>query len=321
MTRQTARHGKKSRAPDLSPAVLLRPRLDGLWGNPVWPGRSNDDLRADLDVVVRGIPPATFLGTMLKAYAAAPAPAQTRLDQIVPAWLRERGYSAALRDGIVRGMFTGADHELALAWLQAAGDEIHALLHPQEPDTFFGAHFYGDDSQATLVLLWYRDRRRAQVQGFNFLIDYNPPWDGSVKDIIAFPRRDPRSAIRDFVEIWYRRDDSPGLRLAPISAVEAKRRILEALICNDRQSIRLPADLIANQTSFIRHVLPLPDGPDTPPFTADDFIALAQTGKRPEEIMRFEQQVGRRVRMEDGTEVFIMGGGLDEDEWTEKEGD
>ena len=63
-------------------------------------------------------------------------------------------------------------------------------------------------------------------------------------------------------------------------------------------------------------MLSLPDEPDTPAFTVDDFNFLARNGKLPEKIIQFEQTVGRRVRMEDGKEILVMGG----PDWDEEGG-
>jgi hypothetical protein len=52
-------------------------------------------------------------------------------------------------------------------------------------------------------------------------------------------------------------------------------------------------------------VLSLPDAPDTPAFSTDDFHALSEAGQSAETLSRFEQTVGRRVLMEDGKELFI----------------
>jgi hypothetical protein len=207
----------------------------------------------------------------------------------LPTWLIDRGYVVALREVIARRTSTAGDRELALAWLQAVGEAVTTLPTGQEQDAFFDAYYYSDESQAVLVLLCYRDRRHTQVQGFSFLLDFNPPWDGAVKDIFALLRRDPRSAIREFVDFWHRGEGAPGFQLAPISAVEAKRRVLEAMACNRRQNIRLPADLIASRENFLRFVLPLPDSPDTPSFTVADFDALSQMGTRPEDIRHYRK--------------------------------
>lgn len=58
---------------------------------------------------------------------------------------------------------------------------------------------------------------------------------------------------------------------------------------------------------FAMHLLALPDAPDTPAFTLDDFDQLAQVGQSAEAITHMEQTVGRRVRLEDGQEILVMG--------------
>ncbi len=320
MSNRAAKHDKQGKqgrsAANLPPLALLGPRLNRLWSDPAWPSRSHADLQADLDTVSKGITAPKLVSALLKAYQDAPAPAQTQLNQIVPPWLRDRGHLPALREAVVRNTLAGPDLELAVAWLQVAGEDTAALTQLQQPDTFFDAYFYRDRSQATLLIFWYRDNRRTRAQGMNFLLDYNPPWDGAVKDIMAFPREDPRAALRKYAQSW----TAKGIPVTQIGAVEAKGLVLKALLCNRKNDIRLPADLIADRDSFVRYVLSLPDGPDTPSFTEGDFDALIHVGQRPEEIMHFEQTVGRRVRMEDGQEVMILGGGLD-DGWEDEEWD
>ncbi len=56
-----------------------------------------------------------------------------------------------------------------------------------------------------------------------------------------------------------------------------------------------------------------PDGPGTLSFSAQDFDKLAQTGLSAEELSLVEQRIGRRVRLEDGAEVLVLGNPLDED--------
>ncbi len=59
-------------------------------------------------------------------------------------------------------------------------------------------------------------------------------------------------------------------------------------------------------------MLTTPDGPDTPSFGAQDFDELARRGQPAEELSSVEQQTGRRVRLEDGAEVLVLGNPLDE---------
>ncbi len=307
------KHKKKSSSPNLSSAVLLRPRLDALWSQEALAHKEDSAAQADLDAIARGVRPDTLLLAVLQAYLTAPAQSQARLDAVLPGWLRERGYQDALTKIAADLSQTGDLQERALAWLAAGGVETSALVQPPQPDTFYRAYLYKDDSQATLNILWYTDARKTHVRGFNFLIDYNPPWDGAVKDIIFYPQRTPERAIKDFLGEW----NQGGMRLKPITAVEAKQKILTALDCNRESSIRLPRDLIAAREHLIRQVLSLPEGPDTPSFTTKEIDFLCRNGQRPEEIMRFEQKVGRRVRMKDGKEVIIMGHppGFDDDGW------
>jgi hypothetical protein len=73
--------------------------------------------------------------------------------------------------------------------------------------------------------------------------------------------------------------------------------------------------LIRARDAFERVVLLLPDVPDTPAFTMEDFDFLAHHGERPEGIMHFEQTVGRRVRLDDGEEILIIGTDWEDEDW------
>ncbi|MBM4459239.1 MAG: hypothetical protein FJ011_16020 [Chloroflexi bacterium] len=314
MSRSSSKTGK--RGPHqlrLAPATLLRARLDGLWSNPAWRERAIADMCADLDAVTKGVEPAFFLTTMLKAYQETQPATQARLDEVAPHWLRERKYVAALQEIVRRGALSDADRACALAWIAAAGGDATALGKAQQEDWFFRAYYGDDRSQGVLIILWYRDRNRQRVQGFNFLLDFNPPWDGAIKDLIVFAQTDPRSAVREYVEVWRHPRAAREWKFDSLDATQAKARVIEALNANRRGNIRLHADLIIQRDLFLRYVLGLPDAPDTPPFSADDFLALTRSGQRAEEIMHFEQTVGRRVRMEDGKELLILGS-LDDDE-------
>lgn len=105
------------------------------------------------------------------------------------------------------------------------------------------------------------------------------------------------------------------MELETIGPERAKTVILTALTCNREAEIRLPRDMIRARNLFERQVLSLPDGPDTPAFTMEDFDFLARHGQRPEEIRRFEQTVGRRVRLGDGEEILV----IDMRDWDDEE--
>ena len=205
----------------------------------------------------------------------------------------------------------------ALAWLETAGVDTAAMQKVRQRTPVYGAYRYSDDSQGLINILWYTDSRQVKVQGMSFLIDFNPPWEGAVKDIMACGPSEPERALRRFVHFWADR----GTPLQRVSDAEAKQEVLECLAVNRREGIRLPRDLIVNRRLFLDHILTLPDTPDTPPFTAEDFDELSRTGETAESIKTFEARVGRRVRMEDGQELLVMGAPFDEDDLFDEDED
>jgi hypothetical protein len=305
---------KKRKALKISPATTLRPRLDHLWAGDALLHQDDAAIEAGLDTVARDVAPDFLVETMLRAYLSAPAAVRARLDRVLPRWLSQHGHVSTLKD-MVSGQRLAADLRApALSWMEAAGVDTRPFESP--PDLFFRAYYYddaatlGEKSQAYVAVFWYTSPRKKRAQGMGFLLDYNPPWDGSVKDILVTPERPPDRALRDFVNVWASGGMEPGI----VSAQKAKIVILTALHCNRAAHLRLPRDLIAAREIFVRHVLSLPDAPDTPSFTMHDFDFLARNGKRPEQVVHFEQTVGRRVRLQGGKELLVMGSPDWEDE-------
>jgi hypothetical protein len=300
---------KRFSIPNLPAAALLRPRLDALFKDSTVAEKSDAEILAALDELAHGTKPEFLLPTLLRACLAAPVINRTRLDTLLPAWLRSRSHLATLGELFAKEKL---DYELrgqAGAWLEANG------IMPPKPtpistDLFYQAHDLDDKSQALVVVFWYTDAKKNRVYGMNFLIDHNPPWDGAVKDVMLYPKLDPRDAKWKYVDIWEER----GQALKPISGAKAKTKILKCLECNRRTQIRLARDLANNRDAFWRFVIALPDERNTPKFTDDDWQALIKQGQSADEIMHYEQTVGRRVRMEDGKEVLIMGDLSDWDE-------
>lgn len=297
------RRKKKRPVPNLSPSLFLRSRLDTLWSNEALSRQDNPAIEGDLDAIARGIEPDFLLQTILRAYLSTPVPSRARLDTVLPDWLRKRNYLETLEQMITDQSLDSDLHQQALAWLEGAGRDTKSLTSTLQ-DLFCQAFYYGDRSQAMAAIFWYTHPKKNRAQGFSFLIDHNPPWDGAIKDVFLSPRRSPKDLIQQFVDTWA----EGGMVVKPISAGEVKTKILTALGSNRASKIRLPRDLITNRELFIRQVLSLPNTPGTPAFTADDFDFLSESGEPPEKIMRFEQTVGRRIRLEDGKEAFIVGG-------------
>ncbi|MBK6433037.1 hypothetical protein, partial [Candidatus Amarolinea dominans] len=192
--------------------------------------------------------------------------------------------------------------------LQAVGETPAIQPQTQEPDAFFDA-FSWQPLAGGHHHFWYRDMQRTQVQGMSFLLDYNPPWDGALKDITHF-----RVKLRSWLcrNTWSsgERDGMPMTRIGP---VEAKRLVLQALTCNQGSNIRLPLDLIATRASFIRYVLP-PRRPRNAPFSESDFdtrsprqgsARRSRTSSGPSLAVCVQKMAGR----------CVMGVGMEDDCW------
>ena len=297
--------GKKKgqRRPNLSPLTMLRPRLDGLWGNPKWADFDESTQQADLAALTKGIEAIDFLPVLAKAYAATPAPVQKSLAQTLPDWLQSQGFVDDLQTALERHLFAPEDASTAMAWLQATG--VNTAQMEEEASTFYHA-FIGDDgrgSQATFVLFCYTSYRRDRVRGLNILIDYNPPWEGSAKDVAVLPQAAPQKAVQDYRSIWEER----GIDLRSLDPIEAKTLVLNFFLANRKEGIRLHRDFAGLRDEFAQHLFSLPDGSETPLFTIEDFDELTHEGKSAESLMMYEQTVGRRVRLEDGKELLVMG--------------
>lgn len=308
-----SRKKRKQRRPrrNILPLTLLRPRLDKLLSNESLIKKEAQDIKADLDAVSKGVEASKFLPVLLKAYHSAPAQVQTCLDKVVPEWLGERGNVETLLELLEQHSIDYEGQKRARAWLEAVGADLSVLQELQTQPSFYQAFTYADGSQGLIIILWYADSRRRKVRGMNFLIDFNPPWEGAIKDIMVLPPCPPQRAMREYVEVWAQQ----GMPTEPLGAAEAKREVLKSLETNRREGIRLPRDLIVARKLFIEYILSLPDEANTPSFTADDLDELGISGKSPESIRHFEQTVGRRVRLEDGQEAIVMGSPLDKEDW------
>lgn len=294
---------KIQRKPNLSPQAMLRPRLDGLFGNEVWTERSQQQNFADLDVVTRGIKPEDYLPVLLAAVDSLEDPPRGLVERVVLDWLAARDAIDALVQLVERGELHADPADVAQRWLSLSGRSAQMAIEVRDPG-FCDAYFGQDDlgSQGELIIFWYANRSHTRVKGLAFLLDYNPPWEGAIKDVAVLPQRSIQDALAEYVESL--RKHVPRLRR--VDAIEAKSLLIEHLENNRAEQIRLHSDLIAVRDVVVKHLLSLPDGPDTPAFGAADFDDLCQIqGKTTEAIMHFERTIGRRVRMDDGKEILV----------------
>jgi hypothetical protein len=288
----------------------LRPRLDQLLRGERLVELSQDAVYEELDRLIEGIKPTVSLPTIVSAAMHAPEAAQAHLDDLLPDWLSRRGHLTTLGDLVARESLDDQQRQRALAWLSAAGVDTGDLVAEIEGwDPFYAAFTAGNEMQASLLIFWYANRREQRVHGLSLLLDFQPPWDGAVKDAMRYPQRAPEAALEQFVRFWDRR----GAPAQALTAVEAKRRALEALARNRESKIRLHSDLVAARDLFVRYLLRLPDGPDTPHFTEADFDFLSSHGKPAEALQREEQRFGYRTRMADGKEILVIRG--PDDDW------
>ncbi|GAK61186.1 predicted extracellular nuclease [Candidatus Vecturithrix granuli] len=292
---------RRKNGPTLPPIVTLRPRLDQLFSDVSFLEQEMSAGKTQIDHLLKEITPQDFWPVLLKAYQAASEQVQQSLAAMLPQWIRERGDQDTLIELVDLGRFDEKGQQNILQWLQAAGTDITDLQQKEETDRFFEAYTFSDDSQGFILLFWYEDRRRRKVEGVNFLLDYNPPWEGAVKDAMFIPAGQPERVVQTHLGFWRQR----GVPLISLNAIQAKEHILQHLLSNRRAKIRLPRDLIISRKTFLENVLILPDGARTPRFTKQDFDELSQTGKSPEAIRRYEQTVGRMVRLPDGKEALI----------------
>jgi hypothetical protein len=286
----------------LSPLSVLRPRLDKLLRDPAIADLETSTLKANLNAHLENLDPIKTLPILFKAIVNAPEEAQARLDDVMPSWLMEHSYGDNILTLIERHRLSPEEQEIVGTWLEDTDAALPDLKEYQQRSLFYEAYTYSNFSQGLIIVLWHTDHRRRRVQGFNFLLDYNPPWEGAIKDSLLFPPLSERRIQREHIESWAEK----GADLEPLNAAEAKEKILNHLMINRQEGIRLPRDLIRARHYFIQHVLSLPDSPNTPTFRAEDFDTLSRVGKTPESIMHLEQTMGRRVRMADGEESIIV---------------
>lgn len=301
-----AKKKKPQRTPNLSPLSLLRPRLDGLLNNSGWAAGDANAIYADLTAVIRGIEDISYLPVLLKTVNDADPAAQQRLTELLPAWLEQVDAVDTLAFLAEQGTLQPQELLRARLLLESAGVAVAAVI--PNVDHAFHSAYYGADtmgSQAFLIVLWATNRQQNRIRGMNFLIDFNPPWDGAIKDVAPLPQRSPREMVEEFINLWRRQEAE--MNIEQLDAPATKQRFLEALAYNRARSIRLARDVVAARDLIAKHVLALPDLPDTPLFTIEDFDELARSGRSTESLRHTEQTVGRRVRLDDGQELLVIG--------------
>lgn len=305
----------KKKCHRFTPAMMLQPKIKKLFADDAFPHKEQAAIERDLEELARDVTEKRFVKTLLHAYEAAPESVQSRLDTVLPGWLAASGYLTTLQDLTAARLLDLELRPRALTWLEAAG------VDPADVEgqlSYFWKAYYRDDeemlrekSQAYVAVFWYTDLRKKRARSLTFLLDYNPPWDGSIKDVIVTRSQSAQRLLKEFLEDWRQ----AGLQPEAIGPERAKTVILKALTCNREAEIRLPRDVVGARDLIERYVLSLPDGPDTPSFSMEDFDVLASQGESTEAIRYFEHTVGRRVRLGDDEELLIIGTEWEDEDW------
>lgn len=294
---------KKSRpGAQPNPAIRLsnlRPRLDQLFADPA---ADPAPALAELGRLTDGLKPASFLPILVDAFTAAPEPRREHLDAPLGAWLRERGLLEALRDLDARQTLEGPARAAARAWLEAGGIEPAQPADLTLADLFISAYEIADVSQASPTMFWYEDVRRRRVRSLSFLIDFEPPWEGALKDATVRIHRSADRALEEFSQIW----QLHALQSRQIDATAAARRVWTSLRQSYAQKIRLPADFILDIDQILPFLFALPVVPAVPPLSAAELFSLTRIGRIPEDLRLDEQTLGFQKRMEDGSIIRIL---------------
>lgn len=260
-------------------------------------------LSAQLDRLTEGLKPGSFLPIVVGVFAGAPANQREPLDAALVAWLQERDLLDQLRTLEARQSFHEPAQSLARAWLEAGGVTVAPLPAFDPTDLFIAAYELGEPSQDTPTLFWYEDARRRRVRSASFLVDFEPPWEGALKDLAYATYRNPGEATDAFFGLWRRQ----GIKPRALDAPTAAQRVWTALRQSQAQGLRLPADFIAVAREVLPFLLALPVGPDVVPLSLAELEAMASSGRTPESIRIEERRLGFQTRMPDGSILRVMG--------------
>jgi len=306
---------KRKKAPHrpqiVSKETLIHSRLTQFFTREELLRKDAQALTTALDEVIGKNRFKDFYPLLIKAYLAAASGARQHLDTAIPGWLNTSGYVELLLKYLERFNIPGEIRKQSLNWLELCGVEASVLKGLETITPFYKAFAHANEFQGVLMVFWFTGSNKSQVRGMSFLLDFNPPWEGAVKDIAVFPYRAPNEAIREFVGSY---EQGVG-QMKEVSEKDAKKEILMRLLINRREDIRLPRDLIAAKDVFFNNIMTLADTPDTPSYTIEDFNEASRNGRLPKELSAFEQKYGGIARLKDGSEMLILKDPLGDDDF------
>ncbi len=142
-----------------------------------------------------------------------------------------------------------------------------------------------------------------------FLIDFEPPWEGALKDVADKSFRTITHAHAEFFSVW--KKDNFQERL--IDTASATQCVWTAIRQNQAEGIRLPADFIPLMAKVMPLLHALAAALDITALSEAEISALATSGRSPEVLRQEERRLGYQKRMPDGRILRILRPPDDED--------
>jgi hypothetical protein len=216
-------------------------------------------------------------------------------------WLQQHELVELLHSLEARYTFKEPTRSVVRALLVSCGNlDLEEVVNPA--DLFLAAFEFGGPSQDSPSIFWYEDERRRRVYSASFLVDFEPPWDGALKDIAFNRHPNFNEAVSAYRYTWR----MSGLVPQSIDVTTVTQRIWKALRQSQVQGIRLPADFIAVLPKVMPFLNALPVGRGTVPLSAAEVDALLTIGRSPESIRHEESVFGYQIRMPDGGIIRII---------------
>jgi len=290
---------KKNRKPNIPKHTALASHLQK-WMSSAQSNSEEETLNR-LDSLAKGLKLDAFLSAMFQLYLRGESQQQIYLNETFPRWLASREHHHFLLLMVEQGKIPVAVAGAVDHWLVNAGVDAQRVQELAERTLFRQGYFFSNDMQAALFLVFYTDFKHSKVRALQCLIDFQPPWEGSLKDTDftkSMQIHEWEHHLGHFLE-------EEG-ELTELDAIESKTKLLSTLLSSREQNIKLPRTLKSKRNFFEEHILSLPNNPETPDFSMETFDQLAKNGQAPEHLNEMEMMYGYQTRGPGGEGLTMM---------------
>lgn len=292
---------KKKKRPNIPLSAMLHVRMEELFSQLEAQEGHFDALADMLNKTAEGLKPADFFAMLLARFKKSTPAIQEGFAEHVADWLQSSQMAGPLHR-LLEEQKLQQEHEATICeWLSAAGVSLTEYEERKSIPTFFKAFQLVNEMQGAVIGLFYTDHRRIRVRAMTLLLDFQPPWEGSVKDIMMKGPFSESDAVKQMVDHWVNR----GIPPEEIDGATFKKVFFDALQSNKKEGIALPKDLTRQRDFFFRHIPILPDTPETGSFTEVDFDMLSKLTRTPEQLAEHEELFGYDTRLPGGEEVIL----------------